>query len=510
VRCDETGQTWTVPITANTVARPKAAAVLTLDHSGSMAEDAGDGVTKADKLREAAGIFVDAMLPGDGIGLVRFDDTVQRLMDVTDVGALGSGPGRATANGHITGPELDPAGATSIGGGVLEAKQALDDAQATASPPYAVRAIVVLTDGVENTPPTIASAAAGITANTFAIGLGLPSNISVAALDALTQGHHGYLLVTGALDVDQRTRLTKYFLQVLAGITNANVVLDPHGEIGEGEEHNIPFEVTEADYGLDAFVLTPYPQAVEYELEMPDGARIDAASFGALGTTEMLVRDGAALYRVALPADPGAPLGSHDGTWKVVLRVGRRSPWDRGDTLAAATRRGKDTTPYDVLIHTYSNLVFSAQAVQKTYEPGDVVRLYASLREYDVPVANRAGVWAEIVDPDGNQSVVTLKLGPNDQFAGSFHTSVPGLYRVRVRARGETFAGSAFSREQTTSAFALPGGDRTPDTGGNDRLAQLVCCLLHSKQGLACIKRLGGDELLRCVRRVCAPSRRSD
>ena len=128
----------------------------------------------------------------------------------------------------------DPAGTTSIGGGVQEGKNALDDAQANASPPYDVTAMLVLTDGNENAPPMISSISASVTANTFAIGLRLPANISVSALNALTQGHNGYLTVTGALTTDQRYYLSKYFLQVLAGITNANVVADPAWGIAPG------------------------------------------------------------------------------------------------------------------------------------------------------------------------------------------------------------------------------------------------------------------------------------
>ena len=55
----------------------------------------------------------------------------------------------------------------------------------------------------------LSTVGSSITANTFAIGLGLPYNISVAALNTLTLGHSGYLLVTGTLTSDQRTRLTK-------------------------------------------------------------------------------------------------------------------------------------------------------------------------------------------------------------------------------------------------------------------------------------------------------------
>jgi hypothetical protein len=57
----------------------------------------------------------------------------------------------------------------------------------------------------------------------YTVGLGLPSNISVPALTTLCQGHNGYLLITGALSTDQSMRLGKYFLQILAGITKSRV-----------------------------------------------------------------------------------------------------------------------------------------------------------------------------------------------------------------------------------------------------------------------------------------------
>ena len=51
-------------------------------------------VTKVAKLREAAHVFIDVMLPNDGIGLVRFNDTAQRIMEVEDAGAAPGGAGR--------------------------------------------------------------------------------------------------------------------------------------------------------------------------------------------------------------------------------------------------------------------------------------------------------------------------------------------------------------------------------------------------------------------------------
>ena len=510
VGCDQTAQTWTIPITAATVPRPRTEVVLVLDRSGSMQENAGDGTRKVDKLRESARIFVDAMLPGDGLGLVRFDNAAQRLMNVADVEELVTGAGRVAAQAQINGPGLDPAGATSIGAGVVEGRAALDDGAAAAVPPYDVRAMVVLSDGVENTPPRLSSVGSSISANTFAIGLGLPYNISVDALLALTQGHNGYLLVTGTLDASQRNRLTKYFLQILAGITNASVILDPHGELTAGTEHRIPFVVSEADMGLDAFLLTPSPKAVKMVLETPDGARIAPADASALSSAEFVQRDGVVFYRLSLPAIPDPLVASHEGIWNVVLSL-RRNP----DPRLVATHGGAGRSlPYDVLVHCYSNLTFQATAIQSGVKPGDTVRVIANLREYDVPVEGRASVWAEIEQPDGGQFTRSLAPRPGGEYTTSLRTTAPGVYRIRVRAQGETFHGNRFVREQTVTAVAVPGGDRTPPTGGSgsageDALLDLLCCLLAGKairpEAWERLERLGFDSELarRCLARLC-------
>ena len=508
VRCDQTGQTWVIPINASTVSRPRTEVALVLDRSGSMDEDAGDGLKKVQKLRESARIFVESMLPGDGISIVRFDDTVQRLMNVTDVGPLVTGAGRTTAIGHINGSDLDPAGATSIGGGVREGRNALNDGAAGASPPYAVQAMVVLTDGLENAPPFIAGVAGSLSANSFAIGLGLPYNISVAALNALTQGHNGYLVVTGTLTPSQRNRLTKYFLQILAGITNANVVLDPAGDIGWAEEHRIPFLLSETDYGVDAFVLTPFPQLLAYELEAPDGTRYDAATIGGLATGVQVVRDGVSFYRVSLPLNPAVPKDSHEGLWHAVLRLERDSYWDRRSYYEAsyvnAAVQGR--LPYDLIVHTYSNLVFSANASQAGVEPGVTVTLAANLREYDVFVGDRAGVWGEIERPNGTRFNLALPA-TGQQYLASFVASEAGLYSIRVRASGRTFAGNPFTREQSLTAVVVPGGDQSPDLGdGRGSIVDLLCCLTqHGGLGERFAEQVGIDPstLKRCLGNVC-------
>jgi hypothetical protein len=512
VRCNGTGDEFLININANTIARPRAAVALVMDRSGSMADDAGDATTKVQKLREAANVFVSIMQPDDGIGLVRFDDTVQRLMDVTDGGG-------AAALTHIMSSELDPAGATSIGGGVVEGRDTLNDAVAAATVPYDVTALVVLTDGLWNTPPSLASVTGSITANTYAVGIGLPSGISVPALTTLCQGHDGYLLITGAISTDQSMRMAKYMLQILAGVTNAEVAADPRGALDVGAEHRIPFWITEADYGMDLIVLSPGPQFIDFQLEAPDGTRITPASGPGGANAQYVLSRYAAYYRCALPVLPADARGSHAGLWHAVLKLGkygkgRGGQYMVGPTYYAASFDPKlKVLPYEFVAHTYSSLSFRAQLVQSSYEPGAQAKLIASLTEYDVPMSSRADVWAEIGRPDGATDHVTLRLDGRQQYTTTYELRQPGVYAARIRARGTASDGSRFERERTLTAVAAIGGDRWDP---NDPKTNDLCGILH------CLKESGAlnadlarklkefgidlDALLKCLGSRCSGS----
>lgn len=515
VRCIETGQMWIINIIANTIARPRSAIALVLDRSGSMNDDAGDGVTKVQKLREAANAFISIMLPGDGIGLVRFNETAQRLMEIQDVGAAPGGAGRTTAIAHISGSDIDPAGATSIGDGVVNGKQMLDDAQAVATPPYDVTAMVVLTDGMWNRPPALTDVSGSITANTYAVGLGLPSNISVPALTTLCQGHNGYLLITGALSADQSLRLGKYFLQILAGVTNAQIAADPRGVLDTTSVHRVPFWICEADYGMDLIVLSPVPQVIDFKLEAPDGSLITPASGPGGANSQFVLSRYASYYRCALPVLPANADGSHNGLWHAVLKLGRPSPdyvtYDRRqENYAAYYDPKRAVLPYEFVAHAYSSLTFLAYVTQVSFEVDAVVRLTASLREYDAPLLGRANVWAEIRRPDGVTDFVGLTLDSGDQFVVTYNLRIPGVFSIRVRARGETARGTPFERERTLTAVAVPGGDRwSPNDPQTNDLCELLHCL--QEQGAISgelaqkLKELGIDlpTFLKCFGERC-------
>ena len=509
VHSPDTGQTWTVTLSANTVARPKAAVALVLDRSGSMSEDAGDGQPKVQKLKEAVSIFVNAMLPGDGLSLVSFDDTASLLLGVTDVGPVtpvAPGSGREQAGLVLSGTGLDPRGNTSIGAGLQTGRQALDAAPAT-TPPYSVKSMLVLTDGNENTPPSIATASAALSANTYAIGFGTAANVSAAKLNEITQNHGGYLMVTGTITPGESFRLSKYFLQVLAGVNNASIVLDPQGDLVYGAEHRIPFWLNEADYGADVFLLSPVPRLIDFQLETPDGTRIRPVGAGSAVTFVSGPR--AQFYRFSLPALPADPAGSHAGRWHAVLALGRSDL-----NMRSAAQWSQRSLPYSLLVHAYSNLTMQARAVQSSYEPGALVRLTAQLSEYDTPVEHRARVHAELHAPNGTLSTVTLSEVSPGHFEGMFQTAAPGVYSARVMARGQTYSGRPFTREQTVTAVAIAGGDRpvpdpAPQGGDLDRWCDLLRCLtgkeVLGERLMRVLADLGMnfDALHACLDRLC-------
>jgi hypothetical protein len=504
--------TWTITVTANTVARKVAAAALVLDRSGSMSEDRGDGQSKHQSLVEAASIMVDVMLEDDGIGIVRFNEDAQPLQGVTTLGPAGDpfDPGRINTKNVLSGAGLNPDGSTSIGDGIFEGRGVLNSAPAG----FDVKALVVLTDGVENAPRFIADVAPQIDELTYAVGLGTPQNTSAPALQTISGNHGGYLLVTGAISTDNRFILQKYFLQILAGISNAEIVLDPEGELLPGVEQRIPFQLTEADAGVDVILLTPIPQAVDFRLQTPNGLIIEPWRAVVEPGMAFSLTAGNSYYRLVLPAELVPARFDQAGTWHALLRIGKprtdppdgpgetpgveprrrvvrpglRAPADFANE--AASSQGRRTLPYSVVVHSYSNLSLRATLDQSGFDPGARVNLHASLTESGIPARAGSTVWAQLTRPDGSQGTVDFAETDPGQFGGWFTTTVPGIYSCRVRATGRSRAGHMFSREQTLTAAVWHGGDRDADPGGpggplvhwlqdhDERLCRLLRCLL--------------------------------
>jgi hypothetical protein len=511
VRCLETNVDYAIPITANTVATPTVAVVLALDQSGSM--DSASGIPnfkRIDVLRYSAPPFVDLMPEGNAIGIVRFDHDAYDAMPVT--GPLGPpgplDPPRLTAKGTIASHVTNPAGLTAIGDGLERAHDRLEPVTG-----YDLKATIVLTDGHETDAKYIADVAHLVNERVYAIGLGTASQIQPAALTALTNGTGGYLLMTGTIGVSEYFRLTKYYLQILAGVTNADVVLDPEGTLAPGVVHRIPFELNEADIYTDVIALTPAPYALEFAIETPDGQMIHPGTV-APGLRYVLGEQ-SSYYRVALPAlVGGAP--AREGTWHAVLALEPRgfrkylSVLDNypGLRVSAAAHGLR----FSLNVHAYSNLRMRSTLAQSTMEPGATLTLRATLTEYGLPIAGRVQVRAELTRPDGSTNLVPLaEIEPG--IHERTDTAVQaGIYTFVVKAHGTTLRGRPFTREQVVTGAVWRGGDNPDphsDPADDEPWCRLLHCLLSDRvidnRAIGRLREMGVDvvALRKCVESLC-------
>jgi hypothetical protein len=519
IHCNETNQDFVFTLTGNTIARPSVAVMLTLDQSGSMDDPAGTtGLKRIDVLHSAANHFAEVIQKNNGVGLVRFDTVAYPVNDPTFPGLaetkIGSDsmadPGRVAAENAIAAHHTNPLGNTSIGAGVQLARNTLAPVVG-----FDDKAIIVFTDGLENTPPMIADVMPSIDNRTFAIGLGNAQQVSTTALTELTNNTGGFLLLTDTLTAgtDDFFRVSKYFLQILAGVTNTNIVLDPTGTIAPGTVVQVPFVLSDADIDCTAMLLTDIP-AVRFFVQTPVGDIINPTVAAGIGA-EYNVGTNLVYYRFTLPVPLGA--GAQAGTWKALLEVDEklfRRYCDESDNLATAVARGTcQGVRYSVTIQAWSNVRMKARLYQNSLEPGATMTLRAILTEYGQPVDHRATVRAELTLPDGTGTTLSLAEGAPGVFEAATTAVIPGVYRFRVLASGFTLRHTAFACEQTLTGAAFPGGDNPPPTTDPSGVAARLCCLVES---LLCdpgverfLKERGihAEELKHRVRECCGPRR---
>ncbi|HTD57966.1 MAG TPA: tyrosinase family protein [Solirubrobacteraceae bacterium] len=503
VHCEETGEDFVFHLRANSIPRPTVAVMLALDQSGSMAWPAGiDTTTKRiDVLHQAAASFVQLVQDNNGVGIVSFDQLAHPGTDVTRFGAGPFDPGRATALAAIQ--AIEPAGSTSIGNGLELARSTLDGVSG-----YDRKALVVFTDGLENTPLWISDVAPTIDDRTFAIGLGTAQQVSAGALTSLTNHTQGYLLLSGPLSpsVDDYFRLTKYFLQVLAGVTNTDIVSDPSGYTS-GELLRIPFDLADTDIDATVVLLSDAP-ALRLGVETPGGEVMTPATAAAAGASYR-VTSHMQYYRFDLPLELGGE-ASHAGRWHALLEMDFaivRRPKSSGETRGAAGAGAR----YNITVQSLTNLRLRASVSQTGMTPGASLVLRASLSEYGVPLAGGAAVEADVQWPDGTVSVLPLVEVSPGGFEAEVVASMGGVYRIHVRARGGSTSGQSFTREQLLSAVVLLGGDAPapvsdPAAAAQARaLCEMLACLLDN-EGLTRLLRERGvdpESLRRCLTRWC-------
>lgn len=489
ISCPETGQSFIFTLRGSVIEKPTVGTMLVLDQSGSMNDPAGtSGRIRLDVLKDAARTFAEILPAGDGVGIVRFDENAYDVDDPTyhglAIGTIASdGDFDAQRINAITAINAHGAhGNTSVGDGVAKGRQYLD---AIPDGTYQHKAMVVFTDGLQNEPQYIEDVAGLIDNRTFAIGLGNDLQVDTGALWDLTNSTGGFLLLTGLLtdSIDDFFRTKKYFQQILASVTNDDVVLDPNGYIGQGQTVRIPFYLSETDIQCSAILMWDWP-VIDFMIETPNGSMIDMTNAPGLGATAKL-SNSSGMYRFTLPV---ALEGQHAGRWYVVLKINddRYKKFSRtGESANIGNSLAKNGARYSVQVNTRSNLNMSVRVDQSGFISGSSVQLKTLLSEYGIPVEHRASCVAEISRPDGTRFDLDMVETEAGEFEATFNTSVVGIYTIRFVANGATLKGKPFTREQTRNAIAQrqksigenghPNGTITP---GKDGIAELIarCC----------------------------------
>ena len=487
----ESGQQWVVPISANTIERPTVAVALALDQSGSMLSSSGlpGFANRGEVLKFAAPVFVNVLQEHNGLGIVSFDHDAYTNMAIATAGApTAFDPTRATALGVIGGYAPNPNGYTAIGDAVEAAHNILTPAAS-----FDQRAMVVFTDGFETDSKYIADVAGLIDDRVFAIGLGTADQIQPAALTALTNGSGGYLLLTGAVGPEDLFLLSKYYLQILAGATNMDVVLDPEGSIKPGQKHRIPFNLNEADIVANVILLgqTNLP-VMEFAVETPDGHVIDSASAGPLAGVDYITAAGVHYYRMTLPV-PIGPAGARTGTWHAVLTVNpqyyKRYLATLDNQPALYQQVKAHGVGYSLNVQSYSGIRLQAQMLQTSMAPGATLTVRGVLTEYGLPIgSDRARVRAEYERPDGTSGVLTMtEADPaSGIYTATLAAPLSGVYRFRVLAHGKSLRARPFDREHLLTGAVWRGGDQPPPNSTtnpgtqDDDVCRLLQCLVHS------------------------------
>jgi hypothetical protein len=496
VTVPETAQTVTVPIEATVVAKPTVASCLVLDRSGSMDQPSGlPGLTRMAVLRSAAPLFVNLLDDDDAVGVVRFDTDAAPGTPVQVAGGQIAGAGRTAALGAIQTHTTNPLGLTAIGDGLEAGTAALNAVSGFAS-----TATVVFTDGEETASKRIDDVLTLINSRVFAIGLGTADQLDPVALQRLVNGTGGYLLLTGNPGPDDQIRLQKYFAQVLAGVTNADIVVDPDGHVPVGREVVVPYDLTEAETRHDVVLFGPTADVIDLALEAPDGTLLTAGA----GFDEVRAAD----HHIARAALAG--VAQPQGRWLAHLTVDQArlhrhlDQLEEAKDVAAIAVIRAHGVPFTLSVQARSSLHLQVQVTQGSRRPGSTATVTAALTEAGIPLGRSAAVRAHVVDPLGTPSVLTLVETDDGLFRADLTASVPGVYQLRVRAEGTTLRGSPFTREELRTVAVWDGGDRTPDPGGTD-LCGLLRCWLADDRVRALLQRneLDPDTLARCLDGTC-------
>jgi hypothetical protein len=506
---DATNPSDTVTLTAEAVTPPPVDSVLVIDRSGSMQGATGiPNEDKADHAIKAAQLYVSLLKQNDRIGVVRYNDQARDPQDILltlrVAGDLTSGAGRLAAASVLTKTNLNPTGYTSIGGGILLGSKILDAAVANS------RALVVLTDGIQNRSPDIPTATAVVSAKTprqrvFAVGLGLHQLQD--KLKQIATVTNGMTQITGDLVAHKEFLLQKLYVQILSDASDEAFVKDPPRLALAGHKQSNLVYLGEVDVSADFIVAfrptNVFPKYLSVWLEAPDGSMITMADAASLPNVSFVEQSNHVFYRVQFPAWPDKPQ-AHMGAWKVWV-----------ENLALGEYFLAGNLHYSVMVKARSDLRLAGRIVQTDYRPGSTMTVILEPSLYGQPVVVDPPVEVSIERPDGVRRTIQLQQQAQGGYVGEFHdTYLVGPYLASSTVWVTTPRGERVTRYRHMTGLIFDpvgdGGEWEDGHGSEDPcvkaqaalrvLAELIerCCKQgHVLEG----EQLSNEDLIEAITR---------
>lgn len=502
-------QTWLFPLTGE-ITPPVALDVgLVVDRSGSMTDSLGSRV-KMEAAVAASQLLAELLRPDldDRAAVVRFNHNPEVIVPMSGVSTTISPTQDQIV--HKVQNDIPPAdGFTAIAGGAMTGIKEIQKPRAT-TPPKLTRALVVLTDGEENTgfedPPGSgnwfsilggqmsqpAPATGNVDTNPmprpsdigiYAIGLGRDSDIDPNQLAALASDPKNFLRVDQDLTGEKYFELEKYYTQIFMDIVGTSSVLDPMFWIAPGDTHEIEYDVLRGDVDALVVVYDFKGLRLPFYCLSPKGELVDPAVIPPGYQLRAGATSQARLVEYKMPLkEPDR----YAGRWKVIIkhpgRVCSGMPprhENKPGFLPRDCKEYKQSILYGIAIGVGSNFRMMPFLTPSPVYVGDPILLTAVVSEAGLPVTG-CNVTVKAIAPGGLSW--TLQLlddgahsdgGADDgEYAWTFtHTYQAGTYHFQFRAVGVSRDGEPVVREAVRDKPVLA---RMPPAGGQPGDDQ--CC----------------------------------
>ncbi|MET0752767.1 MAG: VWA domain-containing protein [Pyrinomonadaceae bacterium] len=475
---------------------------LVLDRSGSMKDFSGQR-EKIETAMNAGKLFVELTREGvgDRIGIVKFNNIPDVVSDIQDITA-GSKP---EISKKIKPDDFNPEGGTSIAGGVLRAQENMSKFARSPEPPpdKLNKAIVVLTDGIDNSPYAAPdgntySLAGGLSGGIpglpgfggvytiplptpanikiYAVGIGRDEDVDKGQLERLAQLTGGNFQTAHNFSDGEYFQLEKVFTQIYMQNVNIQSVSDPVYNIQPGETHVHELDVLRGDVSAMIVLYDRDGIRAPFYLESPSGETVDVTSVPAGYQLRSGVSPTARFIELQMP--PNEP-DRYAGRWKAIVKhdgkacyfpdkrvqtvdigIGNESGYGFGFQPKNCRENDKEII-YGIAFGVGSNFRMTPYVQPGIISTGESIRLNADITEFGLPVTN-CKVTVEALAPDGKISNLTLyddgMHSDNDVNDGCYanlfiDTFVGGSYQFTFRAEGKSHNDEPAFREAIRSKY---------------------------------------------------------